>query len=107
MATNNADKKGHLNSVEIKLVWSDASNIPTIYANNLYITHAGSEFYLVFGELAPTMELDIDNLPEKLEVKPVAKIAISHENMIKFADVISGNVAKYNEKREQLKEEPK
>ncbi|MFZ5821952.1 MAG: DUF3467 domain-containing protein [Chloroflexota bacterium] len=107
MATKKLNKKDLPESVAIRLVWGDSANIPTIYANNLYITHAGSEFFLVFGEMSPIMELDIEKMPEELIIKPVAKIVIAPENMVKFADVISGNVAKYSEKIEKSKDEPK
>jgi hypothetical protein len=91
--------------VTIKLVWGNSSNVPTIYANNLYITHAGSEFYLVFGEMSPVTEFNLDELPEHLEIKPVAKIAVTPENMIRFAEAISENIAKFKEKIEKLKEQ--
>lgn len=107
MAAKKPNKKDLPESVAIRLVWGDSTSIPTIYANNLYITHAGSEFFLIFGEMSPIMEIDIEKMPEELAIKPVAKIAITPENMLKFADVISGNVAKYKEKVEKSKDEPK
>lgn len=91
-------------SIEIKLVWGDPSEISTIYANNLLITHAGSEFFLVFGEFSPIVELELSKIPKELVIKPVAKIAITPENIDKFAKVINENIAKYHEKLEKKEE---
>jgi hypothetical protein len=88
--TNQHEKK--IQKVQISLQWGDASQISTVYANQLYITHSGGEFYLVFGELAPITNMDKDNLPEYLEIKPVAKIAITPENMLRFSEVIQTNI---------------
>lgn len=93
------EKKSHeAEAIPIKLSWGSSDKAPTIYANNLYITHAGNEFYLVFGELPPILELDIENLPEYLEIHPVIKIAVSPENMMKFANAIQENVDKFKQK---------
>ena len=85
-------------NLEIKIRWGDATEISTIYANNLVITHAGSEFFLVFGEIPPILELDKDKIPGELVIKPVVKLAITPENMSKIAEVISTNVANHNKK---------
>ena len=90
--------------VMVRLVWGSSINVPTTYANNLFITHTANEFYLVFGELSPVTELDIEQVPEYLEIKPVAKIAVTPENMVKFADVIAENMVKFKEKVEKMKE---
>jgi len=94
--TNEKKMRG-VEAIPIKLSWGSSEKAPTLYANNLYITHAGNEFYLVFGELPPILEPDIENLPEYLEIRPVVKIAVSPENMIKFANAIQENVNKFNE----------
>ena len=91
-----------LREVTINLVWGNPEGIQTIYANNLYITHAGSEFYLVFGELQPLLQVDKDKFPSHLEIRPVAKIAISQENMMKFADAITENTNRFKKKMELL-----
>jgi hypothetical protein len=81
----------------IPLRWGDASTIPTIYANHLFLTHAGGEFYLVFGELAPVTHIDKDSPPDCLEIKPVVKIAITSENMLGIAEAIQINVSRFKE----------
>jgi hypothetical protein len=83
----------------VQIQWESAKDIPTIYANHLHISHAGgNEFYLVFGELGPQTDLDMNNPPECLEIKPVARIGISSPNMIRFAQAIQENVDKFKER---------
>lgn len=95
METKNRNKIEAQEKVEVKLVWDKPAEAPTLYANNLIISHSGSEFYLVFGEMEPWLELDSSLVPIELRIKPVVKIAISNENMLKFAEIISGNVNKF------------
>lgn len=95
MDTKNHNKQKAQEKVEVRLVWDKPSESPTFYANNLIISHSGSEFYLVFGEMEPWLELDPSITPIELKVKPIVKIAISHENMLKFAEIINGNVNQY------------
>ena len=102
MATKKT-KKAKTEEISIKLTWGNPADVPTVYANNLYITHAGNEFYLVFGEMPPITELDANRLPEHLEIKPVAKIAVTQENMVKFADAIAGNMEKFKERVRNMK----
>jgi hypothetical protein len=45
----------------------------------------------VFGELAP-VNIDQENPPDTLEIKPLVKIAVIPENMLKFIEVIKKNV---------------
>lgn len=84
--------------IAIRLQWGQSEQAPTIYANHLYITHSGNEFYLVFGELNPILEVDVDNPPDHLEIKPTVKIAVATENMIKFAKAIQDNVDRFRDK---------
>lgn len=95
MDTKKRDKQEAQEKFEIKLVWNKPSEAPTFYANNLIISHSGSEFYMVFGEMEPWLELDSSITPIELKVKPIVKIAISHENMLKFAEIINGNVNQF------------
>lgn len=89
----------------VKLDWGSTEELPTIYANHLYITHSGGEFYIVFGELTPPLELNPEKLPAQLTIKPVAKIAVTSERMIRFAEAIGDNTEKYKEKIEKVAKE--
>jgi len=84
-------------TIAIPVRWALGEPVPTVYANQLFITHFGGEFYLVFGELAPTTEPG--SVPECVWVKPVARIAVAPENMARMADAIRENVAKYRQER--------
>jgi hypothetical protein len=92
---------------KIRVVWGSADDIPTTYVNNLFISHAGSEFYLIFGELSPPIILGKgkEEIPESIVIKPVIKLAISPEAMIQMADVINGNLEKFEEHMQREKEE--
>jgi hypothetical protein len=70
---------------EILLQWLEMFDLPTIHANRLFISHAGREFLLIFGEVTPPVKTKAT--PEQLqesestEIKPVAKISVSSEAM--------------------------
>jgi hypothetical protein len=87
--------------IPIRTTWpkEDISKTPTIYANQLLITHAGPEFFLVFGVVTPVLvgpdeQLDVTELGP-LTVTPVAKIAVSPETMATMAEAIQNNVESY------------
>ena len=92
--------------VRFRAVWDKDSidKTPTIYANQLFITHAGEEFYLVFGETFPPLLLPGDELPPESErtltVKPLIKIAITRDRMEGFAQAIHGNWQNFQKKGE-------
>lgn len=89
--------------VEIPLRWPEKVDLPTIYANHLFISHAGPEFFLIFGEVTTPVWTEVT--PDKLEtlgsleIKPVAKIAISPEAMPAIAKAIQENVEKFLAKK--------
>ena len=89
----------------IQLTWGSMTEIPTVYANQLFIAHTGGEFYLLFGELTPPPDLDRDDPPDYLEIRPVAKIALSTENMLRVAEVIGENVSQYRAKLRREEDE--
>jgi len=100
MTDNNAAQPAGI-GIPIRTVWpKDAiSEAHTIYANQLLITHAGPEFFLVFGVVTPVLagpdeELDIAELGP-LTVTPVAKIAVSPDTIAAMAEAIQSNVETY------------
>ena len=91
-----SNKKKQGGTVGIPIRWGKSDQLETVYANNLFITNAGSEFYLVFGEVAPPTESAGGQPPPKfVEVKPVVRIAISPQAMIQIANVIGQNVSRF------------
>jgi hypothetical protein len=85
---------------QIRLIWKNLSDLNTIYANQLLISHSGGEFYLIFGEFLAA-EIDVENPPNTAIIKPVAKIAISPRAMQRMANIITENVSKFKDRVEK------
>ncbi len=64
---------------EHPLQWVLNDDLNTVYANQIYITVSGAEFYLIFGEVQPGPPETQDGQP--LTIKPVARIAVSLQAM--------------------------
>lgn len=72
----------------IRFRWASPDEIPAIYANQLFISHAeDDEFHLVFGHMAPP-SADSER-PDEVTIQPVAKIKISPEAMKSIAHAIT------------------
>jgi len=95
--------------VRLRLRWQDASDLPTLYANQVYISHAGGEFYVIFGEVQQPVLVNLT--PEELqkiaevEVKPVVKLVFTPETMISIAEAIADNIRKFQQRQEGRKED--
>lgn len=88
-------------SLEIRLTWKMDEGLRTIYANNFFISHAGGEFYLTFGELVPPVvpnesaaELR-ERVGDTLEIVPLVRLAITPEVMLRIAEAVRDNVTTY------------
>lgn len=83
--------------VQFQLLWGKSDDLPTLYANQLFIGHTGGEFYLVFGEasIPALLEAQLDELPESIEINPLVRIALTPENMLRFADAINNNIRRF------------
>jgi hypothetical protein len=92
----------------VPIRWGDNEDLVTVYSNNLLITHAGREFYFLFGELVPPNARLIPK-PKYAFVKPIVRVAVTPETMLSIADAIQKNVKAYLEKLEgaQIKEKAK
>ncbi len=83
-------------AVEVEVSWEDVASLPTTYANQAIVSHAGgNEFYLLFGEvmLPVTAGLRGEGV-DKVSVRPVAKIALSPSTMMRVAAAVQKNVAR-------------
>ena len=90
----------------IRVVWGSEENTELVYANQIYVSHAsGTEFNIVFGQLSPplTVGLRESELPDQLEIKPVAHIIASPDVMREFVRVLVENLENL-EKRVRNKE---
>lgn len=84
-------------TVSVPLIWQSPRDLPTIYANDVYVTHAGREFQMVFGEMQlPVVNQDIG---ESVEVKPVAKIVVSYGMMEVLLRTLATNFETWQRKR--------
>lgn len=91
MATEKNNDSG---KVEYKLKWQKA-DLPTIHVNQMLITHAGPEFYLIFGEVIPIDLEDVLEIPKTLEVIPRVRVAIPREMMGVFVSAIDDNYERF------------
>ncbi|MEW5827962.1 MAG: DUF3467 domain-containing protein [Chloroflexota bacterium] len=86
---------------QIRIVWGSDEELPALYANHIYVSHAGeTEFHLVFGHLSPPLMMasDENELPDTVKIKPVSKIVITPDVMRAFVRLLADNLEKYEEK---------
>ena len=105
--TNGRDKMDE--GITIPVVWSESVDLPTVYANQLFIQYTNNEFFLIFGELMPPIAAGSqDERRKKLEslsgitIRPVVKLAISPPAMLRMAEAVQENMEKYRETVDQL-----
>jgi hypothetical protein len=95
--------------MELKLRWQDAADLPTLYANQVYITHAGGEFYVVFGEVQ--LPILVNPSPDELDrvrevaVKPVAKLVLTPEGISSVVRAMAENIRRFEQRKDQVKKE--
>lgn len=103
ITNNNQPENKNEQPFTIPLKWELGDNLNTIYANQAIISHAGPEFYLIFGEAKPSINLlmgqieTVNDLPSYIPIQPVVKIALPPEAMLEIAEAIQRNVKKYLE----------
>ena len=102
-----SDDKQPAGRKEVPVRWGEGiDQLPTSYANHFFISHAGPEFFLVFGVVTPPIVLPGEEYElEELEALPVAKIAVSPEVMVNIAETIRDNVENYMRTRELREKE--
>jgi hypothetical protein len=81
--------------VELPTVWGSHDHLDTIYPTNIHITQAGGEYYLVFGEISFPLAMDNEECPDRVEIKPVAKLAVCPEVMLSIADALNKSLSVY------------
>ena len=84
----------------IPIIWESAEDLPTLYVNQIIVSHSGPEFYMIFGEvITPAIQGQIGgDFPDTLKVKPIIKVAIPQPMMLEITDIIVENVKKFMEK---------
>lgn len=92
-------EKSNIKEKEVRIIWDSDEELPTIYANHLFVSHAGdTEFHLVLGHLSPpiTLNLEENELPEFVKIKPVAKLVIGPKAMEAFLKILNENWKKFD-----------
>ena len=77
-------------NVLVPLRWGNVVDAETIYANQIFIYTAGSEYYLAFGEIKYDPRTGPEAPPEFVEIEPLVKIAATPEKIKEFANIIVG-----------------
>lgn len=97
-----SDDVENIESKDIRILWNSGDELPFIYANQMLVTHGTeTEFQIVFGQLTPplTFGLTKEELPDIVEIKPVAKIVVTPEVMYRFFDALKDNLETYEKKK--------
>lgn len=86
--------------IKVTGLWPPKIDIPAAFANHIYITHSEDYFYLVFAEaelpvlVGPTGEYWREEKGE-VNIRPIARIAIPAQAMLRIAAAIQCNVESY------------
>lgn len=89
----------------IRLRWDPGADVNTTYANQLFLSHAGNQFYLVFGEARVPAYFREDDAPEEVPVSVVARIAVTPDAMLEFRRAIDANVDRYLTRQAEAQDE--
>jgi hypothetical protein len=84
--------------ITLTVKWGSFDALPSLPANQFIISHIENQFYLLFGEVTPpaltNLQQQKGDLPQTLEVKPLAKIVVPEGFMEKIAKAINGQLEK-------------
>jgi len=72
-------------AVQIPLKWGSGEHLDTVCVNHVFITGAGAELYLVFGELVMPISLGPEEIPKTLEIVPKVRLAVTPDAMRNMA----------------------
>lgn len=85
---------------QVQLRWVESEeDLPAVYANHLYISHAGPEFVLIFGRAEVPVGTGTPGVdpPEFVPIRPVAKLIVAPGAMTGVVEAISRNVSRAQE----------
>ena len=86
--------------VRIPLEWEEADELPIVYANQVLISHAGPEFFLVFGVVMPP--INTAELPDTLKIRPQVRVVVSREAMGSIVQAMNENLQRFREGQRRL-----
>lgn len=81
--------------VRVPLEWSDDDDVPTVYANQVLVSHGGPEFFVVFGVVHPPA--NPNELPDALKIKPQVRVVISRDAMPSVVKALNDNLVRYSQ----------
>ena len=81
--------------VRIPLEWQEKEDVPIVYANQVLISHAGPEFFLVFGTVIPPV--NTAEIPDTLKIQPQVRIVVSHEAMGAIVKAMNDNLRRFRD----------
>jgi hypothetical protein len=79
--------------VRIPLEWSEAEDVPIVYANQVMISHAGPEFFIQFGVVLPPTTSE--ELPDALTIRPQVRVVVAREAMPAIVQAMNDNLSRY------------
>jgi len=90
--------------VRIPLEWDEEADVPTVYANQVLISHAGPEFCIVFGFVVPP--LNTSELPDTLRIQPQVRVIIAREAMPAIVHALTDNLRRAQAAAQQRPPQP-
>ncbi len=91
--------------IQVQLRWEDGSDLDVQCANQVIVSHGNGEFYIVFGQAfsphIPDLSKRPDDVPDHISVKPVARLVICPEAMLKIMAALGDNTARFLQAKQQ------
>ncbi|HET6223068.1 MAG TPA: DUF3467 domain-containing protein, partial [Dongiaceae bacterium] len=79
--------------VRIPLEWGDADDVPILYANQVMVSHAGPEFFIVFGVVVPPS--NPEELPDAFTIKPQVRVVVARDAMPAIVQALTDNLSRF------------
>lgn len=89
--------------VALPMRWLGHEHLDAVYANHIFVSHAGTEFLVVFARaesplLGKNLQTVDDEAPSFVPIKPVAKLVVSERAMAAMLQVLNDNFERFQEK---------
>ena len=77
---------------QVPLVWGENPELRTIHANHLWLSKQEGDIFLTFGELPPVPTPGAGEIPDKVYIRPVARISVSPLALARMVKMLQDNV---------------
>ncbi|MFN2116040.1 MAG: DUF3467 domain-containing protein [Anaerolineae bacterium] len=81
--------------VRIPLEWEEDDEVPIVYANQVLISHAGPEFFIVFGTVVPP--LNTSEIPDSFKIRPQVRVVVSRDAMGSVVQALTDNLRRFQD----------